>query len=122
MSVYSLLPNTCTIQRPTFGKDSISGAPKVASWTSYAGIRCNIQVNTEREWQADREAGYTVLDIFFTMIPSSTLATIYNTDRIINADGYPNAEIEIVSAGVDHVGRRSYLFVRARTITGKPTR
>lgn len=122
MSVFALLNKTCTIQRPTFGKDSVSGAPKVSSWTSYTGVRCAVQVKDAKEWPQQREAGETFYDVYFLPVPSATLTAIQVSDRITSATGYSNVEFEVTSLGVDDAGRGAYTRVTARTVTGKPTR
>ncbi len=116
MSVLALLNKTCTIQRPTFTKDSVSGAPK-ASYVDTAGVRCAIQIMNAREWPEIREAGETFYNVYFVFGQDVRVS-----DRLKSASGYTNVEFEVTSIAADDAGRGAYTRVTAKTITGKPTR
>lgn len=116
MSYFGLLNKTCTIQRSTEAKDSVSAAI-TRSWSNAATlVRCAVQVNTSKERAEPLQAGEAMFDVFFA--PGTD---IRSKDRITTITGMSNVTLEVKTPPLDDAGRGKTLRVEALYVEDKAT-
>lgn len=116
MSYFALLNLTCTIQRSTESKDSVSGAIK-RSWSSSAtGVRCAVQVLSAKELSSPLQTGEVMYEVYF---PYGT--DVRSKDRLVSISGMSNITLEVQSPPVDDAGRRKTVRVEAMHRESKAT-